>query len=66
MNTVKGRLKALVNAGLVERLHVVKGGGGNADGRWRWIAQGATSRDELRSQAAVTGVQIEDAAIDVR
>lgn len=60
INTVRGRLKVLVSAGLVERLHVAKGGGGNTDGRWRWIAQGATSMDELRSQAAAAGVGVQE------
>lgn len=57
-NTLRGRLRALVNQGKLERCHSGSGGYPTKEvGRWRWVMDDAVpSGDQLRAQATAAGL----------
>lgn len=58
-NSVRGGLKSLVIAGVVERLHEVTNGLTNELGRWRFAPPAAPGLDALRAVAATAGVGVQ-------
>lgn len=63
-NSLRPRLRDLLKGGVVERLHD-SSPGQNQLGRWRWVAKGCQSMEELRALADAKDVGVAQApAID--